>query len=324
MTENLRLLLIEDSHDDEKQIIRALSDAGYEVAHQCVETEAAMQVALMEHPWDVIICDYRMPRFSPYRALEILKASLQDVPIIVFSGAIQEDAAIDLMKVGASDFVTKDRMARLILAVQRELKQKQEQKHEQARHRLELEIAYEQTIQAWGKALELRDVYTQGHTLRVTDLALRLARVFDVSGQAFKHMYRGSLLHDIGKMGIPDAVLLKREELTVEEKKIMEMHPVLAHDLLSPIPFLREALEIPYCHHEKWNGKGYPRGLMGSDIPLSARLFSVADVFDALSNDRPYRKSWPKAKVIEHLIEEKGKSFEPRIVDKFIEIIGRQ
>lgn len=319
MTDSLRLLLIEDSRDDELLIMQALARAGYQVIHQRVETEAAMQVALMEPTWDVIICDYRLPRFTPYRALELLKASRQDVPLIVFSGAVQEDAAIDLLKAGASDFITKDRLPRLILAVKREIKQMERW----SRHRLDLEIAYEQTMLAWGKALELRDRHTQGHTLRVTDLALRLARAFEISGQHFKNMYRGSLLHDIGKMGIPDTILVKRDVLTPEERTIMEMHPVLAFELLSPIAFLREALEIPYCHHERWNGKGYPRGLLGDEIPLPARLFAVADVYDALTSDRPYRPSWPKAKAIEHLLEERGKSFDPQAVDQFVEMVGR-
>lgn len=319
MPETLRLLLIEDSHDDVLLITNALTKAGYDVAHQRVETEAAMQVALMETSWDAIICDYRMPRFSPYRALELIKASRQDVPLIIFSGAVQEEAAVDLLKAGADDFITKDRMPRLVLAVRRELKQREQW----AQHRLDLEIAYEQTMLAWGNALEMRDLHTQGHTLRVTDLALRLARAFDISGQKFKDMYRGALLHDIGKMGIPDAILTKRDVLSKEERSIMEMHPVKAYELLSPITFLKEALDIPYCHHEKWNGKGYPRGLMGDDIPLAARLFSVVDVYDALTNDRPYRPSWPKAKVIEYILDERSKSFDPKVVDRFVEMVGR-
>jgi len=315
----LRLLLIEDSQEDEELITLALKRAGYQVAYRRVSTEAAMQVALMESPCDLVICDYRMPRFTPYRAMELLKATGQDVPIIIFSGAVQEEAAVELLKAGASDFITKDRMPRLILAVQRELREKERR----ARNLLDMEIGYEQTMMAWGKALELRDIYTQGHTLRVTDLALRLARVFDISGPSFKNIYRGGLLHDIGKMGIPDAVLLKREVLTAQEMQVMKMHPVLAYELLSPIPFLREAVEIPYCHHEKWNGNGYPRGLIGDEIPLAARLFSVADVYDALSYDRPYRKSWPKPKVIDYLLEERNKSFEPKAVDRFVEMVGR-
>jgi putative two-component system response regulator len=316
---SLRVLLIEDSSDDAELIVAALRKAGFEVTDQCVMTEAAMQVALQEQSWDLVVCDYTLPRFTPYRALELLRASDQDIPLIVFSGAVQEDVAVELLKAGASDFITKDRMPRLILAVRRELREKEQR----AQHRLELEIAYEQTIMAWGKALELRDTYTQGHTLRVTDLVLRLARIFDISGPQFKNIYRGGLLHDIGKMAIPDAILMKRDVLTSDEKKIMEMHPVLAYELLSPIAFLRASLDIPYCHHEKWNGSGYPRGLMGNEIPFAARLFSVADVYDALSNDRPYRLSWAKPKVIEYLQEERRRSFDPEVVDRFIGMVGR-
>jgi len=315
----LRLLLIEDSLDDEQLIVHALTRADYKVMHRCVTTEAAVQIALMESEWDLVICDYRMPQFTPHRALELLRASGQDLPMIVFSGAVQEDMAIDLLKAGASDFITKDRMPRLVLAVRREIHQREQD----ALNRLDLEIAYEQTITAWGKALELRDVYTQGHTLRVTDLALRLARVFDISGQQFKNMYLGSLLHDIGKMSIPDAILLKRDILTKDEKKIMEMHPILAHELLAPITFLKDAIEIPYCHHEKWDGNGYPRRLVGDEIPFPARLFSVVDVYDALSHDRPYRASWPKPKVIAYLLEERNKSFDRGAVDAFVKMVGR-
>jgi putative nucleotidyltransferase with HDIG domain len=320
-TPSLRLLmlLIEDSREDEDLIVDALKRAGFLLTHQRVETESAMQVALLESSWDVIVCDYRMPRFTPHRALELLRASGQDVPLIVFSGTVQEDVAVELLKAGASDFITKDRMPRLILAVLRELQAKQNR----AQNRLEMEIAYEQTIMAWGKALELRDIYTQGHTERTTDLALRLARAFELGGEDFKSIYRGALLHDVGKMGVPDAVLLKRDVLSEEERQIIEMHPTLACEMLANIPFLKDALDIPCSHHEKWNGTGYPLGLMGNNIPFAARLFAVVDVYDALSNDRPYRASWEKAKVIAYLLEERNKSFDPEVVDTFVEMVGR-
>jgi cyclic di-GMP phosphodiesterase len=315
----LRLLLIEDSPDDEALITRALKNAGYQVAYRCVSSEAALQVALMESPCDLVICDYHMPRLTPHRALELVKASGQDVPIIIFSGTVQEDVAIELLKAGASDFITKDRMVRLMLAVQRELREKERR----AWNRMELEIAYEQTIAAWGRALELRDVYTKGHTERTTDLALRLARAFEISGQEFKNLYHGALLHDIGKMGIPDAVLLKPDVLTDEERRIIEMHPVLACEMLANVPFLKDALDIPCSHHEKWNGTGYPKGLMGEAIPFAARLFAVVDSYDALTSDRPYRASWDKARTIEYLIDERGKSFDSDVVDRFVEMVGR-
>jgi response regulator RpfG family c-di-GMP phosphodiesterase len=284
-----------------------------------VETEAAMQVALVEAPWDLIVCNYRLPRFSPERALELLRASGKGIPFIVFSGTVEEEVGVELMKAGASDFITKDRLPLLVEAVKRELRDEQQR----AQDRLEKELAFEQMVKAWGKALELRDIHTQGHTLRATDLALRLARAFNIGGEEFKNIYWGSLLHDVGKMGVPDAVLLKQDLLSEAERKIIELHPVLACDMLKSIPFLRAAMDIPCSHHEKWNGKGYPQGLMGDAIPFAARLFAVVDTFDALSNDRPYRKSWDKARVIEYLLEERKKSFDPKVVDVFVELIGR-
>lgn len=315
----LRLLLVEDSPEDEDLIILALERGGYTVSHLRVETEGGFQIALEASTWDVIVCDYKLPRFTPYRALELLHSMGSDIPLIIFSGTIQEDVAIELLKAGASDFLTKDRLSRLVLAINREVRDEQQR----AQDRLEKEIAFEQMIAAWGKALELRDIYTQGHTLRATDLALRLAREFEIAGEAFKNIYRGSLLHDIGKMGVPDMVLQKADILSKEERHIIEMHPVLACQMLESIPFLRSAMDIPCSHHEKWNGKGYPKGLMGNDIPFAARLFAVVDVYDALSYDRPYRKSWPKPKVIEYLIDERNKSFDPQVVDRFVETVGR-
>jgi len=153
----------------------------------------------------------------------------------------------------------------------------------------ELSQAYDSTIEGWSHALDLRDKETEGHTRRVTDLTLELARVFGFSDEELVHVRRGGLLHDIGKMGVPDKILLKEGALTAEEWVIMRQHPVFAHELLLPIDYLRPSLDIPYGHHEKWDGTGYPRGLKGEEIPLIARIFAVVDVWDALTSDRPYR-----------------------------------
>ncbi|MEA2575068.1 MAG: hypothetical protein QOH93_2366, partial [Chloroflexia bacterium] len=161
------------------------------------------------------------------------------------------------------------------------------------RSNIELGLAYDRTLEGWSGALDLRDKETEGHTQRVTEMAVRLARALGVRENALVHLRRGALLHDIGKMGIPDSILLKPGPLTDEEWVIMKRHPVYAHELLSPIDFLRPALDVPYCHHEKWDGTGYPRGLKGEQIPLSARIFAVVDVWDALSSNRPYRGAWP-------------------------------
>jgi HD-GYP domain-containing protein (c-di-GMP phosphodiesterase class II) len=183
----------------------------------------------------------------------------------------------------------------------------------------DLLMAYEFTLEGWAKALEIRDGETQGHTQRVTELTMRLARNMELGEDELAHVRRGARLHDIGKMGIPDSILLKPGPLTDEEWEIMHRHPTYAFELLSPIPFLRPALDIPYCHHEKWDGTGYPRGLRGDEIPLAARIFAVVDVWDALRSDRPYREAWPEEKVIEYIGEQCGKHFDPQVVEIFLD-----
>jgi len=183
--------------------------------------------------------------------------------------------------------------------------------------------AYDTTLEGWARALELRDKETEDHSRRVTDLTVTLAKAMGLQGEELTHVRRGAILHDIGKMGIPDEILRKRGELTVAERNIVKQHPNLSLELLSPIPFLRQALDIPYCHHERWDGTGYPRGLKGEDIPLSARIFSVIDVWDALLSDRPYSKAWPKEKTIRYLKEQAGKHFDPRIVEVFLNLVDQ-
>ena len=153
-----------------------------------------------------------------------------------------------------------------------------------------LALAYDATLEGWSRALDLRDKETEGHTQRVTEITERLASMLNIDDATIIHLRRGALLHDIGKMGIPDSILLKPETLTEEEWAIMRKHPQYAYEMLSMIDYLRPALDIPYCHHERWDGKGYPRGLKGEEIPLAARIFSVVDVWDALTSNRPYRK----------------------------------
>ncbi len=185
----------------------------------------------------------------------------------------------------------------------------------------ELSLAYDTTLEGWGKALELRDKETQGHTLRVTEQTLRLARRLGMPEADLIHVRRGVLLHDIGKMAVPDNILKKNGPLTEEEWAEMRQHPQHAYDLLYPIAYLRPILDIPYCHHERWDGKGYPRGLKGEEIPLSARIFTVVDVWDALLYDRPYREAWPREQIIEYLKNEAGNRFDPAVVDEFLKMI---
>ena len=185
----------------------------------------------------------------------------------------------------------------------------------------ELIDAYEATIEGWGRALDLRDQETEGHSRRVTDLAARLGCRLGLNEAQLVHVRRGALLHDIGKMGVPDRILLKTDGLTPTEWRTMRKHPQDAYDMLSPITFLRPALDIPYGHHEKWDGTGYPRGLKGEEIPLTARLFAIVDVWDALRSDRPYRPAWPEAKTLDHLRQLSGTHFDPAVVEAFLEMM---
>jgi putative nucleotidyltransferase with HDIG domain len=186
----------------------------------------------------------------------------------------------------------------------------------------ELAQAYDATIEGWSRALDLRDKETEGHTQRVTEKTLLLARAMGFPEEELIHVRRGALLHDIGKMGVPDAILSKPDELTVEEWVTMRRHTTFAYDMLSPIQFLKPALDIPYCHHEKWDGSGYPRGLKGEEIPLMARIFAVVDVWDALTSDRVYRPAWSREAAFEYICQQRGKHFDPMVVDEFVRLLG--
>jgi len=182
-------------------------------------------------------------------------------------------------------------------------------------------LTYEATIEGWVRALDLRDRQTEGHTQRVTELTLRLAHMMGIRDEQLVHIRRGALLHDIGKLGIPDAILHKPGQLTEEELKLIKQHPTLGYHLLLPIPFLRPALDIVFCHHERWDGSGYPWGLKGEEIPLAARIFAVVDVWDALVSDRAFRRSTPQEEAIAYLKDQAGKTLDPHVVEAFVAVM---
>ncbi|MBI5713451.1 MAG: PAS domain S-box protein [Chloroflexi bacterium] len=189
------------------------------------------------------------------------------------------------------------------------------------RSNADLMRAYDATIEGWSHALDLRDKETEGHTQRVTEMTLTLAQAMGQQGEPLMHIHRGALLHDMGKLGVPDDILHKPAALTDDEWVVMKKHPQFAYDMFAPIDYLRRALDIPYCHHEKWDGSGYPRGLKGEDIPLAARIFAIVDVWDALRSDRPYRQGWSEAKVREHIRANSGTHFDPQVVEAFMRML---
>jgi len=191
----------------------------------------------------------------------------------------------------------------------------------EATHRA-LTEAYDSTLEGWVRALDLRDRETEGHTQRVTRLTMKLARRMGIPEKDIVHVRRGALLHDIGKIGIPDSVLRKPGPLDEAEWELMRQHPVWAHEMISAIAFLEPALDIPYCHHEWWDGTGYPRGLSGDAIPLAARVFAVTDAWDALRSDRLYSPEWDEQEVMAYLREQAGGQFDPSVVEEFLAMLS--
>ena len=189
------------------------------------------------------------------------------------------------------------------------------------RSNIELTMAYDATIEGWSRALDMRDQETEGHTLRVTDMCLRLATEMGINRNTLVFMRWGALLHDIGKMAISDTILLKGSPLTKEERQLMRRHPVYAYEMLLPISYLRPALDIPHYHHERWNGTGYPSHLKGEQIPLSARIFCIVDVWDALCSNRPYRKAWNSERVLRYIHANSGRHFDPVVVEAFLKMV---
>jgi putative two-component system response regulator len=318
------ILIVDDEPSGRQTLESILEGQGYqiEMAENGVE---ALEKARQILP-DVILLDVMMPGMNGFEVCRRLRNDqlLAEIPIIMLTALDDRKSLLSGLEAGADDYITKpyDRYelrARLlgITRLNRYRKLLDERANIEVAHE-KLLSAYDATIEGWSRAMDLRDKETEGHTLRVTDLSEKLAQMMGISGVDLVYMRRGALLHDIGKLGVPDGILLKADSLTEEEWEIMRKHPQYAYEMIQPIEYLRPALDIPYCHHEKWDGSGYPRGLKGEEIPIVARIFAVVDVWDALTSDRPYRPAWDEDKALEYIMEQAGKHFDPVIVEKFI------
>jgi putative nucleotidyltransferase with HDIG domain len=271
----------------------------------------------------VYLNDARKASLSP---AEKIVAEARNLVSILFFPLLLKEKAIGAFIVGTTtqtrQFTNKEIDLCNILSFQVSLAVANAQLYKKAQQAIvDLTQSYDATLEGWSRVLDMRDHATDEHTHRVADLTVALARRMRFPDPELGHIRRGALLHDIGKMGIPDAILQKPAALTEAEWEIMKTHPELAYQLLSRIGYLAPAMDIPYCHHEKWDGTGYPRKLQGEEIPLSARIFAVVDVFDALTSDRPYRKAWKKEDALAFIREQSGKHFFPEAVEAFLEML---
>lgn len=304
----VRVLMVEEDENDIVLIKRALSDLDDLVFDFTkVDTLSTLREVVTTEHWDLILCDYKMNKFSAVDVLEILTREYSEIPFIMVSGTITERMWNQLHHAdGISEFISKQDLYRLRGAVLRELT---------------VAAIPDQILGLLGATLRFKDNETAGHSRRVVDLSVALARKLKISETRMNYVRRGAMLHDIGKVGVPDYILLKPGMLTDEEMEAMKQHPLIARDLLSSIKFQIFSTAIPIYHHERWNGSGYPFKLVGEQIPLLARIFAVVDVYDALVSHRPYREAVPVENALKYLEGEKSILFDPVIVDAFVEMM---
>ncbi|NJP07455.1 MAG: response regulator [Chloroflexaceae bacterium] len=332
------VLIVDDEPDGREVIAALLKPHGYQLmfAENGVQ---ALQRAALGLP-DVIVLDVMMPGMDGFTVCQHLRTDplLAEIPIILVTALNDRSSRLRGLDAGADEFLSKpvdpgelvvrvrtiirlNRYRHLLEERQRVIEERQRAAELAQQAAMTLEQTYDLTLRGWVKALELRDDETEAHSQRVTELTLRLAGALGINEEHIIHLWRGALLHDIGKLGIPDEILRKPGSLTREEQAIMQKHPVYAYEWLSPIPFLQPALNIPYYHHEKWDGSGYPVGLRGMAIPLAARIFAVVDVWDALTNERPYRAALPAAHVRQYIQDQAAQHFDPMIVETFLTLV---
>jgi cyclic di-GMP phosphodiesterase len=331
-----RVLLVDDERAVWQLLGEKLGRSGIDWRGRSSAEDAL--ACLEQEPIDAVVSDLKMPGMT---GLELLAETQKRHPHVAFVMATGEDdirVAVEAMKHGADDYLVKPfHLDAAVESVRRALRKKfMEAELDRYRHQLEdmvdhrthqlqaamkrIERAYDETLEALGAALDLRDTETAGHSRRVSLYCLEIARAVGCTNEQLKTMARGAYLHDIGKIGIPDSVLLKQGKLTPEEMSIMQTHVRIGHELLSRIPFLSSAAEIVLAHQERYDGAGYPQRLMGEEIPLGARIFAIADTLDAMTSDRPYRQALPFETARAEIIRESGKQFDPDVVRVFLSL----
>jgi response regulator RpfG family c-di-GMP phosphodiesterase len=331
-----RILIV----DDEQAIRRLLSDGLGLEGFECSDTSGATEALelLATQPFDIVISDLRMPGTSGLELLEAVREKHPQVAFLMATGVNDVRVGIQAMKAGADDYLVKPfQLDEVFTALDRAIQRKRlEREVENYRQRLEemvdqrtrqlqaaikrVEQAYDETLEALSAVLDLRDNETAGHSRRVIGYCLEIAQAMGCSSEQLETIARGVYLHDIGKFGIPDAILHKPGKLTGEEKAIMETHVRIGYELVCRIAFLAGSAQLVLTHHERYDGTGYPQGLLGDEIPLSARIFAVADALDAMTSDRPYRRALPYSAAREEIIRESERQFDPNVVKGFLAI----
>ncbi len=334
-----RILVVDDEPAICNLLKGVLHQKGFNV-DSCLSGKAA--VALMQAVrFDAIISDLNMPDMSGLELLEFVKKEHGHAAFLMATGEAAIRIGIRAMKEGADDYILKPfQLDAVVASLHKALDKKRlERENAEYKARLEemvdqrtiqltaalkrIELTYDDTLEALGAALDLRDNETAGHSRRVTSYCEAMARKMGVKGEDLKQIIRGAYLHDIGKIGIPDAILLKPGKLDEEERAIMENHVRIGYDLVKRVLFLAPAADIVLTHQERWDGTGYPQGLVGEEIPLGSRIFAVADTLDAMTSDRPYRRALPFERAEREIADYAEKQFDPKVVDVFLEL-GKQ
>jgi putative nucleotidyltransferase with HDIG domain len=315
----VRTLIVDDDEAIKEMFASVLRLEGYSVSTVSSAEEAL--AILSRESFDLVLTDIMMPGADGFALLERIHALAPDMPIVLISGSADIETGRRAIKAGASDFVAKPYNIRdLPSLVERNLTRSALRRRQNERHQKELLLSYETVLDALLAALDVRDTETEGHSERVTAYTMLLADLLGVPQSELYHIERGALLHDIGKIGIPDQILLKPGPLSAAEWAEMKKHPVVGFQMCARIEFLRGAAQIVLHHHERWDGTGYPDGLKGEAIPLGARIFAVADAFDAMTTDRPYRQAQSYEAAYQEILRCSGTHFDPRVVEVFLAI----
>lgn len=329
MEQKSRILIIDDSLEGKSQIEKHFQEEPIVIDMAADAIEGFVKAE--NDPPDLILVDLTDSWTSVFGLAARVRKSpvLTEIPLVMVTGFSDVDMRVKCFEAGADDVIQKPYNSAELQAIVRNVlklnrfRKLAEQREQLHRMLLHVQNAYDATIEGWMKALDLRDQETEGHSVRVADLSVKLAKHMGIHPDHIPNIRRGALLHDIGKLAIPDSILKKAGPLTLEERRLINRHPMFAHEMLYQIEYLRDCLEIPIYHHEKWDGTGYPYGLKEDQIPFAARLFAIIDVWDALSFDRPYRKALPQEEVREYLAEQSGVHFDPAVTTAFLELLEK-